>query len=285
MPSKRSTRDGDNLVFDFFKDLFDRKPELATEFACELVRATGIWIPIEVYRSCPVLLPWVVRDQDCRPSVTNNRPEQWGAPNQDGYFRDDNSMVKGLVRSVPVRGPRGSSMNGVRMGKGWVASHVWRSHRGSQRSTNTDPELNTFVPNLVWLPNQIAKLSDQDQGPVQTALKQVAQSIYKSVDVEPRLTEIVESAWTKLPSVGTGCEVDLEDLYWFDVPDGPDDFVEKRQQATRRAIDAIDSIERNDPIGPWRVCHRYSEGLPQQELSKLRILSRKLEPHAGPQRG
>ena len=107
----------------------------------------------------------------------------------------------------------------------------------------------------------------------------------EAVEVEPRFTQIVESAWNKLPSAGAGCEPDAEELYWFTPPDGPDDFVEKRQQATRRVIDAIDSIERNDPIGPWRVCHRYSEGLPQQELSKLRILSRKLEPHAGPQRG
>jgi hypothetical protein len=276
MSSKK--RDGDSLTFDFFKDLFHRKPDLAAEFSCELVRATAIWLPVEVYRSCPVLLPWVVRDPDCRRSLSKNRPEQWGSPCPDGYFRDDNSMVKGLVKAVPVRGPKGSAMNGRRIRNGWVASHVWRSHTGSRKSTNTDPELNTFLPNLVWLPRQIAKLSDQDHGPVQTALKQISQSIYKRIEVEPQFAPIVQSAWKKLPPAGAGCEVDLEELYWFDVPE---DFVSKRKQSARRVVDAIDRIEHNEPIRPWRVCHRYLEGLPQRELGKLRSLSRRLKPHAG----
>jgi len=50
MSTKRgpSYRDGDNLTYDFFKDLFNRKPDLADEFCQELITATAIWLPLDV---------------------------------------------------------------------------------------------------------------------------------------------------------------------------------------------------------------------------------------------
>jgi len=57
---------GDNLTYRFFKDLFIKKPDLAVEFSRDLIKETAVWLPPDVYRRCPILLPWVVRDPDCR---------------------------------------------------------------------------------------------------------------------------------------------------------------------------------------------------------------------------
>lgn len=271
-------RDGDHLTYEFFSDLFERRPELGVEFADEFAARLAVWLPVEVYRRCPVLLPWVVRDSECRRNAAQNRPEQWGAPNDCGYFRDDNSMVKNLARNVPVRGPRESSMNEKCLGRGWVASHIWRSHNGNAKAANTDPMLNTFVPNLVWLPRQIAKLSDRDMEPVQTALKQYSRAIYGNVEVEPKFASLVQDEWAKLPDPERGLEINLSKLNWLDVPEN---FVDKRRRATRHVVDAIECIAEGRPITRWRVCHRYVDGLPSINRDKLIALAERLRPHAG----
>jgi hypothetical protein len=44
------------------------------------------------------------------------------------------------------------------MGKGFVASHVWRKLVNGS-SAPQHALTNSFIPNLVWLPTQVAKLS------------------------------------------------------------------------------------------------------------------------------
>ena len=141
----------------------------------------AIWLPLEVYQHIPVLMPWVVRDPQCRGSKNKNIPDQWASPNEDGYLRDDNSLVKSLTRSLSVRGPKGSHLNGSRMGSEFVASHIWRKV-DADRLASRIPLLNTFVPNLVWLPSQIAKLSDIEGGIVQQTLQAISRGIYSNVE-------------------------------------------------------------------------------------------------------
>src|SRR5688572_17571169 len=89
----------------------------------------AVWFPVEVYAALPVLLPWVVRDPSCRGSRKNGvvvRPDQWSAPNELGYLRDDNSLVKGLPRALTIRGPKDAHLDGRRLGTEFVASHIWR---------------------------------------------------------------------------------------------------------------------------------------------------------------
>jgi len=227
-----------------------------------------------------MLLPWVVRDPECRKNERKGRPEDWGSPNADGYFRDDNSMIKGLVGAMSARGPKQSFMNGLRLGKGWVASHIWRFSTDGQL-TNTHPLLNSFVPNIVWLPRQIAKLSDREGGPLQLMLQQMSRTIFEEAPVDQRVAPIVQNAWSKLPSTRANLAVDPDSLTWFSTTE---DFLFKRKQATQRVIDAIRSIERGDVIGRWHpICHRYPEGLNGfrgRDMERLSFLARELEPHA-----
>ncbi len=175
MPQK--TVHGDDLLYRFFQDLFATEPELFTVVPRLLVESMAIWLPLDVYEGFPVLLPWVVRDPHCRGNTKKGVPDQWGSPNRDGYLRDDNSLVKALPRSLAVRGPKGSHIHGARMGTEFVASHVWRKVNAIDLASRI-PLLNTFVPNLVWLPSQVAKLSDVEGGIVQQTLQAMSRAIY-----------------------------------------------------------------------------------------------------------
>jgi hypothetical protein len=135
---------GDDLLYRFFRDLFKTEPELLGVVPQLLVESMAIWLPPEVYQHSPVLMPWVVRDPQCRGSKTKNIPDQWASPNEGGYLRDDNSLVKSLTRSLSVRGPRGSHLNGSRMGSEFVASHIWRKVDADSLASRI-PLLNTLV--------------------------------------------------------------------------------------------------------------------------------------------
>jgi hypothetical protein len=217
---------GDDLLYRFFRDLFKTEPELLGVVPQLLVESMAIWLPPEVYQHSPVLMPWVVRDPQCRGSKTKNIPDQWASPNEDGYLRDDNSLVKSLTRSLSVRGPKGSHLNGSRMGSEFVASHIWRKVDADILASRI-PLLNTFVPNLVWLPSQIAKLSDIEGGIVQQTLQAVSRRVYGDLHVDSHLKPIVAKAWSMLPQSAVAVDVELSRLNWFVATD--------RFLATRKA--------------------------------------------------
>ena len=74
------------------------------------------------------------------------------SPNEAGYSRDDNSLVKSLA-NLPIHSPRRPKLHGRKLGQGWVAAHVGHMSTGN-------PLLNSFVGNLLWLPEPLASLTD-----------------------------------------------------------------------------------------------------------------------------
>ncbi|GAA0955232.1 hypothetical protein GCM10009560_79110 [Nonomuraea longicatena] len=89
-----------------------------------LLEKVGLWLPLEVHREWPIMLPWALRDLGCRGNK-RDRPDIWSSPAPTGHFLDDNTMVKGLVRTVSVRSPD-RFINGKRLRGGFVAAHIWR---------------------------------------------------------------------------------------------------------------------------------------------------------------
>jgi hypothetical protein len=120
-------------------------------------------------------------------------PDEWGAPDSRGRFRDDNSLIKGLPRSLPVTNPGNALVNGSRIGTGFVAAHVWR-----KLSDGIDAPRNemtySFVPNLVWLPSQLAKLSDKKGGFAQTFLQAVSTSLYRTLPLTSQLAHVANGS-------------------------------------------------------------------------------------------
>jgi len=269
---------GDNLLYRLFQKLLASEDhKIRSALAGEMIQGMTIWLPTELYQKCPVILPWVVRNQKCRPHKLKGKqyPDRWGAPDELGYQMDDNTLIKGIPKSLPIAGPEDSPLVGKKMGNDFVASHIWREIDGLDVLASCHPELNSFAPNLVWLPSQISKLSDREGQIIQDLLKLASWKIYRGVKVDPRYSDSVEAIWKYL-------EKDIENIsekYRFDVKIAhyflPKDekFVLRRIETARKALDFISSCESGMPKPPESTTSRYAEGLPKfskATLSKLK---------------
>jgi len=164
-----------------------------------LVDRLAVWLPADVYERAPVLLPHVMRDNRCRKEAcpaghrkarkgrVGEPRDMWSTPTAGGYVRDDNSLVKNLVSDGTVVSGVGGA---VRLGPSYVACHVWAM------ATVPDPWLNSFVPNLVWLPRPLDVLSDQDEV-MQALLRARARGRFARALVHPSLTS---ELWASLPA-------------------------------------------------------------------------------------
>lgn len=194
---KTSQIDGNHILYHFLqKDLFESDVWLFQMLSARLVASLGIWLHPDIYKRIPIILPFVVRDPSCR-KRKEGEVEEWGTPNKFGFLRDDNSLIKGLPRSLTVCSTSQSLYHNKRIGNGFVASHVWRKIVGSQFDADLasrDPWLNSFVPNLVWLPSQVSKLSDREGTFTQLYLQALSAKIYKDIEVDPKIKPFVERA-------------------------------------------------------------------------------------------
>jgi hypothetical protein len=262
---------GDDLLYRFFQDLLVQDPDLAARMPQLLLMAMGVWLPLDAYERWPLLLPWVVRDPKCRGNRAKGVPDQWSSPDPRGFLRDDNSLVKGLPRSLTVRGPRGSHMAGARLGSEFVASHVWRLVKHDQLASRI-ALLNSFVPNLVWLPGQIAKLTDREGGIVQKTLQAMALAIYRRAPVQEGLRPLVEDAWAYIPeSTVELVPFGVDSLNWF-VP--TERFYMTRATRLESVVSALDAIEAGRALPTRVVTTRYAAGLPLVDAAARASLKR-----------
>lgn len=269
---ERKTReiDGNHVLYHFLqKGLLQEDVWLFQMLTARLVASLGVWLPVKLYCRMPLLTPYAVRDNTCRKDVKAGRPEAWGSPNSEGYFRDDNSLIKGIPTALAIES-RFSGYNGARMGNGFVASHVWRSTTNGG-SAPRHPLTNSFVPNLVWLPTQVAKLSDREGSFVQTYLQAISKKIYRSAPVSPHQENIAADAWALLPDP-SGIPPQglprIEDLNFFKYTE---EFFMNRSRSIRKVQELIASACRGEP-GP-KVSKRYNEGLMLMTSSQLKPLN------------
>jgi hypothetical protein len=179
---KKVAVDGNHILYHFLeKDLRERDIWLFQMLAARLFTALGIWFSPKTYAVCPVLLPFVVRDPSCRKRKPGDI-EAWGMPNAAGYFRDDNSLIKNLPRTLPIQASGNPLYDGHTLGDGFVAAHVWREISDNiGKLSSRDPITNSFIPNLVWLPKQVAKLTDREGSFAQTYLQALSVKIYRYI--------------------------------------------------------------------------------------------------------
>lgn len=145
------------------------------------------------------------------------------------------------------------------MGSEFVAAHVWRATHGDHLASRV-PLLNSFVPNLVWLPGQVAKLTDREGGVVQQTLQAMAHSIYRKASVLPHLRDIAEEAWALLPPPTVKLQpFDSTDLNWFEPTDR---FYRTRAARMSSVIEALEALDQGMPVRGKVVTTRYGDGLP-----------------------
>jgi hypothetical protein len=214
------------------------------------------------------LLAYAIRDPSCRGNKSKGIPDQWGSPTDDGYFRDDNSLIKGLPRSLAINSPSNPLVHGRHLGTSFVASHVWRELAGGGLASR-DPLTYSFIPNVVWLPSQVSKLTDREGSFVQSYLQALSTRIYRDVELPPKLAKIVHPIWERLPVRAETANVLLPDpatLNYFNA-DAP--WVTRRTGALERVVQALREVSAGGKPSRKIISARYSEGLPRVTTSAI----------------
>jgi len=268
MAGKAKLVHGDDLIYRFLRDLLTDEEGEYGAVPRALLAATGVWFPLPVYRTQPVLAPYLVRDPTCRGG--QGKPDEWGSPDSAGFLRDDNSLIKGLPRSLAISAPSQKHLNGRRMATEFVAAHVWRQCSDSGPLASRRPLLNSFVPNLVWLPSQIAKLTDVEGSVVQRTLQRMSWALYRPERVDAGLEAVVDEAWSLLPEPVEASEQQFDQWNYF-VP--TDRFFGTRVQRLQTVIEAIEQVLAGRELTHKVITSRYTDGLaavPEAELLTLR---------------
>lgn len=278
-PDKRPARvDGARLLYAYLqKDLLLSDVWLFQMLTARLIVDLGIWFPPAVYSCLPLLVPYAVRDSDSRGDVAHGIPDQWGSPNADGVFRDDNSLVKGIPRSLHVDSRR-KVYGGARIDKGFVAAHVWR--RLETGSPSTRERLTySFVPNLVWLPAEVAKLTDREGSFVQAFVQAVAVKTYRDTKLTPAMKKIADPIWEMLPqpkNIPVQALPGPHDLNFF-IPTRR--WLNRRLQMIKDVVSALE-VAQTGPLSKPIISSRYTLGLPNVERERLRQLHHSLDAYA-----
>lgn len=269
--------DGSHVLYHYLqKDLLSSDIWLFQMLASRLIVSLGIWLPPSLYAQLPILVPYAVRDPGCRGDSRKGIVDQWGSPNAGGFFRDDNSLIKSIPRSLTISQSANSLYRGAGVGKGFVASHVWREIRGEIELAARDPLTYSFVPNVVWLPAQVAKLTDREGSFVQEYLQAISYKIYRKHPVAPPLQGLVDDVWSRLPlshRIPVQGLPGIEDLNFFD---SSNEFVARRRASLAAVRDAADILLQGGRLSRKIISSRFTEGLPSVGVDELTSLSRLL---------
>lgn len=256
--------DGENVIYHYIqKNMQTNNYEFSKELVKRLITDLSIWLPVNLYKKCPILLPYVIRDPTCRPN-NKGREEAWGSPNEKGFFRDDNTLIKGIPRSFLIESKTTASYHNKKMGKGFVASHIWRKLEGTDLLASEFYKTYSFVPNLVWLPKQISKLTDREDSLAQRYLQFLSFWIYGSKEVNLKIKEF----WNlfEIPSEFQYKEIDLTRLNFFKLSE---EQIAKRIRTLDKNVSIIKNAENIDPTRTKLHCSRYLRGLKNMQKLKL----------------
>jgi len=245
---------GENILYHYIqknilstKDITPFQKQLVEHLIIDL----SIWIPFNVYEKMPVLLPFVVRDASSRIKNQLTGSDEWGVSDKFGYLRDDNSLIKNIFGACPIRSKYITEYQGSFLGNGFVASHIWREVKGSKKLASTIPQTNSFVPNLVWLPKQISKLTDREKSYAQQLLQSISHHIYRKVNNDSYTQEI----WNFLPNPEVECEINIETLNFFNVTN---EWLERRSKKLTSEMTYILDVIENPNLEVQKIkCSRY----------------------------
>ncbi len=226
--------------------------ELESADVVALASRYALWLPVDTYTRAPWLAPYAIRRMRNRTDDRAPGPKRdlWGMPDDHGYFADDNSLIKGVVKNLGVS-PLDSAYGRNRISKGLVCCHVWPG-------TTDNPLLFSFVPNLVWLPRSLAGYSDAHlEGPpheVHEVLKATSVRRYRTTSPNVGRARSAE-AWERLPDTDAAApSFDIE----FEAGDRVVSLAHRRVQ---NMIDFLEATLADGTPPPRRFSKRYHAGL------------------------
>jgi len=167
------------------------------KYLIEIIQKLSIWLEPDFYTELPIIFPYSVRGRFSSVERKNDKKDNWGAANNNGFVIDDNSMIKDYIRYKTVK--NGIYYSGKKPRKGFTACHIWPE-------TTANHKLFSFVPNLCWLPSPIAGLSDDQTSLFSQMLKIISYELYKNVELKSsKMHTIVEQNWRLLFDI---CNID-----------------------------------------------------------------------------
>lgn len=274
VPSRKL--DASRLFYHYLqKELLQNDIWLFQMLTARLVAALGIWLDPRIYERLPIVVPYALRDPTSRGNKARGLPDIWGAPDEAGLFRDDNSLIKGLPRSLPIRAGANQLYRNGRIGRGFVAAHVWRQLKSGGFAARHRLTY-SFVPNLVWLPADVAALTDREGSFVQTYVQALSVKIYRHHPVMEPLQEIVSEAWDLLPLPDAIPEQGLPDVVELNFFEPTERWFAGRKGKISLVADALEKVSRAEPLTGEVISARYTEGLPLVKQRATRSLAREL---------
>lgn len=232
------------------------------ELTYGLIQKLGVWWAPDAYRRLPVMVPWCVRDRSCR---YDQGPESWGAPRDDAYLRDDNSIIKKLPLTCLVTAPTDHPFQNRKPWRGFTACHIWRDMPDGTLA-GADPWLYSFMPNLIWLPTWIAPLTDRQSSEVQRTLQRTSFALFRQVAVRDTLRPYADYGWSKLQAPPPGHVLATEQLAMFDPHEK---FFHSRVNYLDKFVAGTDSVLTRGSLSAKLICTRYTIGLPQLDTSAI----------------
>jgi len=280
MPKKSITHiDGNNILYHYLqKSLQQEDEELFQKLISKLIIDLGIWFPPSHYCHLPIPLPFVVRDPSCR-KRKEGQEDQWSSPDSMGLLRDDNTLIKNMVKTFEVNSKTVNEYHERRLGNGFIAAHVWRVMSNKQLASK-DPLTNSFWPNLIWLPKNVAKLTDIEGSFAQRFVQAISLKIYRNLPLNAELSDFVERCWNLLPiDHGITDELipNLDQINYFKIPS---DFINKKLKNVITVSQGLELVSQGLEL-PDKILHtRYTMGLPQVNPETARSLSIELAKYA-----
>ena len=265
--------DGGRVLYGYLQhELLRTDVWLFQMLTARLIVGLGVWLGPEIYAHQPLLRPYAVRDPEARGNRSRGVPDQWGSPNEEGLFRDDNSLIKRLPYSLPVRAPRNRRYDGARLHRGFVASHVWRTLRNEAGLASRNRLTYSFVPNLVWLPREISMLTDREGSFVQEYIQALSLKLYRSVPISDALRPMVEEAWSLLPeprAIPPEGIPSAEELNTF-IPNQR--IFRTWVRDLERVIEALRTLREGRRLSGKVAARRYGLGLSEKSRKTLEML-------------
>ena len=264
-----NTINGDNVLYHYIQKHLLNEPDLAAALIEKLIFNLSIWLPSTLYEELPIILPFVVRDPTCR-KRNKDQEEEWGSANELGFFRDDNSLIKGIPRSFQIQSGKIKQYKNKKLGTGFTSCHIWRviDFNGSEIISNRHHSFNSFIPNIVWLPRQIAKLTDHDGSIAQKVLQATSYKYYRDVT----MPEEIKSLWKYLPYPREyrKLETSIDEMNFFKIRE---EWIKRRKTQLKKEINKILSIgEHYDPSMGKVKCRRYLQTLSTIPIENRRYL-------------
>ncbi len=220
-----------------------------------LMSYLGIWWSVDAYKLMPTMVPWCVRDRSCR---YDQGRESWGSPRDDGYMRDDNSIIKKLPLPVTVAAPVGHPYDGRRPWRGFTACHIWRELPDGSIA-GEDPWLYSFMPNLVWLPSWLAPLTDRAGSAAAGYLQRTSIARFREASVAPGVAPYAARSWSMLDEPDAGPRI----------VDAPPEFrpnpafFKRRVTYLAKFVAGCDELLEGRSLKRKLICTRYTAELPQ----------------------